>query len=142
MRRRGREAPVSTRWREACSALSDRVVAEGRVDPSFVDQAFSAEELREAALDTAGYVHAIGAGGRAIIYEEYVLVLQLCLNLAVSCGLDPSALNEKERAALLDSLVEMLTPHRKWVAEDLATTNYAAVAHIWPFDALRARLTA
>jgi len=142
LRRRGREAPVSTRWREACSTLSDKVVAEGRVDPSFVDQAFSAEELREAALDTAGYVHAIGAGGRTIVYEEYVLVLQLCLNVAVSCGLDPSALSEKERAALLDSLVEMLTPHRKWVAEDLATTDYAAVAHIWPFDALRARLTA
>ncbi|MFT4254818.1 MAG: hypothetical protein QM608_20330 [Caulobacter sp.] len=142
MRRKGREAPVSTRWRETCSALSDRVIAEGRVDPSFVEEPFSAEELREAALDAAGHVHAIGRGGRAPPTEEYYLVLQLCRSLAIICGLDPSALTEKERAALLECLVEMLTSRRKWVAEDLATARYAAVARIWPFDALRARLTA
>ncbi|AYV46127.1 hypothetical protein CFHF_16290 [Caulobacter flavus] len=131
---------TSSRWRQAYPAFSDRVIAEGRIDPAFLDEPACAEELREQAIDAAGCLHAIGTG-RTITSEEYLLVLQLCRSVAICCGLDPSALDERQRAALMETLVEMLTPLRKWVAEDLNRDDYAPFSDIWPFDALRARLT-
>lgn len=139
MRRRAEGASPPERWTKAYPVLSDRLLAEGRLDPAQTE-AFPTEELRAIALDAAGYIHAIGAGGR-IATEAYYLVLQVCVQIAVCHSLNPQALTDAQRADLQSVLAEMMQPLRSWIREDFARGSYAAVSGVWPFAAIRDRLS-
>lgn len=139
MRRRAEAFAPSERWTKAYPVLSDRLLADGRLDPTLVET-FPTEELREIALDAAGYIRAIGAE-EPISTEEYYLVLQLCLQIATCRALNPQVLADDQGVDLIDLLVEITTPRRAWVAEDLSRGSYAAVSGLWPFAAIRERLS-